>query len=431
MTISTTLTEHVLNKLEGAKRTTGALAAASTAVKNEALRNMAAALWEQRAGIIEANAADVADAQAAGQLQARIDRLLLNETRILQMMEGLEQVAELADPVGEVLDKNVLQNGLEITKLRVPMGVIAMIYESRPNVTVDATGLLIKTGNAIVLRGGREALRSNQALVAALRTGMQNAGLPIEAIQLIEMVDHASVDVLLEARGLVDLVIPRGGAGLIQRVVQNAKVPVIETGVGNCHVYVDKEADLAKAQPIVINAKTQRPSVCNAIETLLVHASVAANWLPQVARDLLARGVELRACAQSLAILKGANLAWQSGELLPATEEDWATEYLDFTLAVKVVGSLEEAMAHIAQYGSLHSEAIVTEDADAAETFLNGVDAAVVYHNASTRFTDGFEFGYGAEIGISTQKLHARGPMGLREMTSYKYVVRGEGQVRD
>lgn len=418
----------VTGQLRAAKEASRVLAKASTRAKNEALYRMADALWSARDAILSANAEDVAGAAAAGQTPSRMDRLRLTEDRLRQAMEGLQEVAELPDPVGEVIDSSERPNGISIQQIRVPMGVIAMIYESRPNVTVDGAGLCIKTGNAVVLRGSSESLGSNAALVAALRQGLADSGLPEDGVQLVDRPEHAAVDVLLRARGLVDLAVPRGGAGLIARVVQEATVPVIETGVGNCHVYVDADADLAMATAIIVNAKTERPSVCNAAETLLVHEAVAAIWLPEVVDELRRHGVEVRACERTRDILDACGA--QAG-VIPASESDWSTEFLDLILAVRVVASLDEALAHIASYGTQHSEVIVTGDAAAAERFLQEVDAAAVYHNASSRFTDGFEFGFGAEIGISTQKLHARGPMGLRELTSYKYVLRGNGQVRN
>ncbi|EPZ45138.1 hypothetical protein N007_10025 [Alicyclobacillus acidoterrestris ATCC 49025] len=420
------LETYVHQRLRRAKIASRSLATLSTDVKNMALAQMAQALWDAREAILTANREDVVAAQRAGQPAARIDRLLLTEDRIHQMMAGLRQVAELADPVGDRLEVIEHPNGMRMEKVRVPMGVVAMIYESRPNVTVDAAALCLKTGNAAVLRGGREAKSSNVAIVRALHQGLSECGIPSDAIQLIERVERDSVDWIIQAVGLVDLVIPRGGAGLIERVVRNARVPVIETGVGNCHVYVDAFADLAKARAIITNAKTQRPSVCNAAETLLVHQAVADAWLPDIVPALMDLGVEIRGCERARDILSAAGVE----RIRMADEADWATEYLDLILAVKVVDDLEDAIDHIRRYGTLHSEVIVTEDAVAAENFLSRVDAAVVYHNASSRFTDGFEFGFGAEIGISTQKLHARGPMGLREMTSYKYIVRGDGQVR-
>jgi glutamate-5-semialdehyde dehydrogenase len=421
------LQEAVLAKAAAAKRAAGILGTISTEEKNKALLAMAESMWDNRESIFAANEADVKEARESGVPEARIDRLALNEKRLQEMIGGLREVAQLSDPVGEVLEEIERPNGLSIHKVRVPFGVIAMIYESRPNVTVDAAGLAIKTGNAAVLRGGKEALRSNLALAEALRKGLQGTQVPADAVQLIDRTERESVDILIRAKGLVDLVIPRGGAGLIQRVLEKAIVPVIETGVGNCHVYVDAAADFDKATRIVLNAKTQRPSVCNAMETLLVHERAAKNWLPNIVYSLVERGVEVRGCQRTREFVSGAACM----ELPLATEEDYSTEYLDLILAIRVVSSLEEAIEHIAKYGTRHSEAIVTEDREAAEKFLAQVDAAAVYHNASTRFTDGFEFGFGAEIGISTQKLHARGPMGLREMTSYKYVVRGTGQIRE
>lgn len=424
------LAQTVTRQLQAAKQAAAVIGTAETQVKNDALERMADAIWAARLSVLQANADDVAAAQAAGQPAARVDRLTLTQERLQDILQGLRQVAQLPDPIGEVLETRLRPNGLRIEQVRVPMGVVAMIYESRPNVTVDGAGLCVKTGNAVVLRGSRESLRSNQALVTALREGLVAAGLPADAVQLVERVEHEAVDLLLQARGLVDLAIPRGGAGLIRRVVEQAKVPVIETGVGNCHVYVDAAADPKQATDIVINAKTQRPSVCNAAETLLVHTSVANEWLPTVIRQLQRSGVEVRGCPRTVGILSDAQTVPLSRPVTGATDEDWETEFLDLILAVRVVDSLEDAMAHIATYGTQHSEVIVTQDAVAAQTFLTRVDAAAVYHNASSRFTDGFEFGFGAEIGISTQKLHARGPMGLREMTSYKYLVHGAGQVR-
>ncbi|MDI9259649.1 glutamate-5-semialdehyde dehydrogenase [Alicyclobacillus sendaiensis] len=420
------LVESVRATLQAAQTAKRRLATAPTRVKNEALLHMADAIWARRSEILAANAADVDAAVRDGQPAARVDRLKLDEARLEQIIEGVREVEALPDPVGEEVERILRPNGLDIRKVRVPMGVIAMIYEARPNVTVDAAALAVKTGNVAVLRGGREALRSNQALVAAIHDGLRQAGLPEAAVSLVAHTDRDAVDVLIRARGLVDLAIPRGGAGLIRRVVENAAVPVIETGVGNCHVYVDRAANPEMATRIVVNAKTQRPSVCNAAETLLVHAEMAERWLPDAARALVARGVELRACPRAMDVLQRAGIS-----AVPAQEADWETEYLDLILAVRVVDTLEDAIAHIERYGTQHSEVIVTEDEDAARVFLASVDAAAVYHNASSRFTDGFEFGFGAEIGISTQKMHARGPMGLRELTSYKYVVYGHGQVRE
>lgn len=422
----TDLQEAVLQKARAAKRASRSLGILTTDDKNEALSAMADSLWQQRDAILAANRQDILQAREGGIPEAKIDRLLLNEKRLQDMTEGLRQIIALPDPIGETLEMIRRPNGLMIEKVLVPFGVIAMIYESRPNVTVDAAGLALKTGNAVLLRGGKEALQSNRALVAALQAGLQETRVPQEAIQLIDRIERETVDLLIRAKGLVDLAIPRGGAGLIQRVVENALVPVIETGVGNCHVYVDETADFAMATEIVLNSKTQRPSVCNATETLLVHEGIAKDFLPVMVRALADKGVEIRGCQRTMEIVERMDARLQA-----ATEEDWATEFLDLILAVKVVPDVEAAIEHIDRYGTKHSEAIVTENRQAADRFLAQVDAAAVYHNASTRFTDGFEFGFGAEIGISTQKLHARGPMGLRELTSYKYMIRGTGQIRE
>lgn len=413
--------QEVEMKLRKARQAAPKMARASTQLKNDALRAMASALIERRGYILEANQQDLRLARERKMSKALLDRLLLNEGRIEAMAEGLREVAELPDPVGEVIHGWKRPNGLEIRKVRVPIGVIGIIYEARPNVTVDAAALCIKAGNVVLLRGGSEAIESNKALTHVIATAATQAGLPEGAIQLVENTDRAAAVAMMKASGLLDLLIPRGGAGLIQTVVQNATVPVIETGVGNCHLYVDASADLKMAAELTMNAKTQRPSVCNAIETLLVHEAVAAEFLPEIARRLREAGVEIRGCERTRQWVPDA---------VPATEEDWYTEYLDLILAVKVVGSLEEAIAHINHYGSRHSEAIVTRDLESARRFAEEVDAAALYVNASTRFTDGFEFGFGAEIGISTQKLHARGPMGLEELTTYKYVVWGDGQIR-
>ncbi|MBH8603703.1 glutamate-5-semialdehyde dehydrogenase [Thermoactinomyces sp. CICC 10522] len=421
------LQRYVIEKTERAKQASRKLVLCTTEEKNEALLEMADTLWRERERILMANQKDIQAARAAGTPEGKLDRLRLNESRLLEMIEGLRQIVELDDPVGEVLETFQRPNGLKVEKVRVPFGVIAMVYESRPNVTVDAAGLALKTGNAVVLRGGKEALRSNHALIEALTKGLRQSNVPPEAIQFIDRPERETVDFLIRAKNTVDLAIPRGGAGLIQRVIQNALVPVIETGVGNCHVYVHQAADPERATRIVVNAKTGRPSVCNSIETVLVDEAIAPVWLPQASRDLAEKGVELRGCEKTCEILRHT----PGLKLVPASEADYATEFLDLTLAVKVVSGLEEAVAHIEKFGTRHSEAIVTEDNEAAKAFLAQVDAAAVYHNASTRFTDGFEFGYGAEIGISTQKLHARGPMGLKELTSYKYRIRGTGQVRE
>ncbi len=397
------------------------LAGVSTAVKNTALEAMAEALCAHEPEILAANAEDVSAAQERGTAGAMIDRLTLTPARIAAMADGLRQIASLPDPVGEILEGWRRPNGLEIQRVRVPMGVIGVIYESRPNVTADAAGLCLKAGNACLLRGGSEALRSNAAIARRLAEAGERAGLPPNSLQLIESPDRETARALMRLNGLVDLLIPRGGAGLIQSVLENATVPVIETGTGNCHTYVDPTADLDAALEIIVNAKCSRPSVCNAMETLLVHEVIADEFLPMVEERLAAQGVELRGCPRACEYLSSA---------IPATEEDWKTEYLALILAVRVVDSLDEAIAHINAYGTRHSEAILTEDYSAAQRFLREVDAACVYVNASTRFTDGYEFGFGAEVGISNQKLHARGPMGLRELTTHKYLIRGSGQIR-
>ena len=412
---------EVEDKGRAAKAAARTLAAAGTDAKNAALTAMAEALGRHQDAIVDANARDLAAARDKGMTPHLVERLTLNAKRVAEMAQGLQQVAALPDPIGAVLSGWRRPNGLQITKTRVPLGVIGIIYESRPNVTVDAAALCLKSGNAALLRGGSEAIYSNIALANVLQNALESAGLPRTAIQLIENTDRAAARRLMTLNGLVDCLIPRGGASLIKTVVENATVPVIETGTGNCHVYVDKDADFAMAVGIVLNAKVQRPSVCNSAETLLVHEGVAAAFLPLVGQKLAEAGVELRADDPARRYLPSA---------ASAAEEDWYTEYNALVLAVKVVGSLEEAVDHINTYGTQHSEAIVTGDYAAAQAFTDGIDCAAVYVNASTRFTDGFEFGFGAEIGISNQKLHARGPMGLEELTTYKYIVRGSGQIR-
>ncbi|GAA2671781.1 MULTISPECIES: glutamate-5-semialdehyde dehydrogenase [Actinosynnema] len=387
--------------------------------KDAALLEMASALRARASEVLEANAKDVESGRAGGTPENILDRLTLTEARIEGVAAGLETVAGLADPVGEVLRGSNLPNGLELRQVRVPMGVVGMIYEARPNVTVDAAGLALKSGNAALLRGSSSAEHSNAALVAILRDALESTGLPADAVQLLPSHDRASVTHLITARGLVDLVIPRGGSGLINAVVQQATVPAIETGVGNCHVYVDAAADLDSAERIVLNSKTRRTSVCNAAESLLVHADVAAEFVPRITAALQAAGVTVHG---------GEGFAGEG--VVAAADEDWDTEYLSMDIAARVVGSLDEAVAHIAAHGSGHTEAIVTDDVRAARLFTKRVDAAAVMVNASTAFTDGGEFGMGAEIGISTQKLHARGPMGLAELTSSKWLVWGEGHIR-
>lgn len=412
--------ELVRRQAERGKAASRQVALLSTDQKNAALTAMAAALRAHAPAILTANAADVERARAAGTASHLIDRLLLNAKRLEDMAVGIEAVAALPDPVGEVIERAVRPNGLRVERVRVPIGLIAVIYEARPNVTSDVAALCLKAGNAVLLRGGSDAYASSRAIVDALRGAIAPIVDP-DAIQLVESTDRQGVLALLTLNGLVDLAIPRGGADLIATVVRTATVPTIETGVGNCHVYVEATADEQMALDITINAKCSRPSVCNAAETLLIDRAIAPRLLPRLGAALRERGVELRVDDEARGIL---------GYGTPASEADWATEFLDLILAVRVVDGLDAALAHIARYGSSHSEAIVTRDAAAAERFLREVDAAAVYVNASTRFTDGFEMGLGAEIGISTQKMHARGPMGLRELCSYKWLVRGTGQVR-
>ncbi len=413
--------ELVKAKAQAAKQAAAKLAVTSTAVKNAALLAMAAALEAQQSEILAANERDMTAAAAKGMKSSMLDRLKLTAERISGMADGLRQVAGLADPVGNVIDGKTLPNGLHITKIRVPLGVIGIIYEARPNVTADAAGLCLKSGNAVILKGGSEAMESNKTVAAILAQAAEGAGIPAGSIQFIDTSDRQAVQDLIHMNGLVDVVIPRGGAGLIQAVVRNASVPVIETGAGVCHTYVDKDANVEMAMKIAFNAKVQRPSVCNAMETLLVHKDIADKFLPMMLMMYNSSAVEIRG---DKAVQE------YSGQVHPATEEDWSTEYGDLRLSVKIVDSIEKAMAHIAKYGTGHSECIVTDNYQAAQLFQYTVDAAAVYVNASTRFTDGNEFGFGAEIGISTQKLHARGPMALPELTSTKYLINGNGQVR-
>ncbi|KIL40045.1 gamma-glutamyl phosphate reductase [Gordoniibacillus kamchatkensis] len=412
---------EVIQKATLARNAAPQLAALSTGRKNEALHRMADALLQHAPSLIDANAADLARGRETGLSVSLLDRLALNEKRIEAMAEGLRLIAGLPDPVGESLQSFSRPNGLRIEKVRVPLGVIGIIYEARPNVTVDAAGLCFKTGNAVVLRGGSAALESNKRIAAILHEALQALGLPADVVQVIESTDRASADEMLKLNGYIDVLIPRGGASLIQNVVKNATVPVIETGAGICHTYIDDSANPEMAQNIALNAKVQRPSVCNAMETLLVHEAYAERELARLAAAFRAANVELRGCSRTLALVP---------DMKPAADSDWDTEYNDYILNVRVVAGLDEALAHISAHGTKHSECIVTENDEHAVRFLNEVDAAAVYHNASTRFTDGFEFGFGAEIGISTQKLHARGPMGLPELTSYKYKIAGSGQIR-
>ncbi|HYW97327.1 MAG TPA: glutamate-5-semialdehyde dehydrogenase [Bacteroidales bacterium] len=414
--------EELIQKGKNAKKASYILSNASSVAKDNALLTAAKNLVTQSATILQANSKDLENAGQNGLKGAIIDRLRLTEERIAGIAEGLTQLAALDDPVGEVESMWKRPNGLMIGKKRVPIGVIGMIYEARPNVTVDVFGLCIKTGNVTILRGGKEAFNSNNALVEILRSSLQEAGLPGDAVQLVQDTTRDSAVAMMKLNDYLDLLIPRGGAGLIQTVVMNSTVPVIETGVGHCHVYIDEWADKTKAVQITYNSKTHRPGVCNAAESLLIHEKVMAEYLPVIYEWLSKKNVEIRGDEKVCALLPDAR---------PATEEDWSTEYLDYIMSARVVTSAEEAIQHINKYGSGHSEAIVTENYTNAQKFLNEVDAAAVYVNASTRFTDGFEFGFGAEIGISTQKLHARGPMGLKELTSTKYVIYGDGQIRE
>ena len=413
--------QEIHAQAEAAKAASYRLAVLRTDERNAALSAMADALISHTDEILHENAADVEEASHAGTRASYLDRLRLDEERVAGMAEGLRLTAALPDPLGGE-DYSVRRpNGLEIRRMRVPLGVVGMIYEARPNVTSDAIGLCLKSGNAVLLRGGSDALRSNRIIADVLSRAAYSAGIPTGAIQLLAMKERVAVDVMTHLTGLLDVIIPRGGAGLIRRIVESSRVPVIETGAGVCHIYVDRAADTAMALRIVENAKVSRPSVCNAAETLLVHESIAAEFLPQMATLLCADGVELRGCANTCRILP--NIA-------AATEEDWSTEYGDLILSIRIVEDLDAAVAHINRYNTGHSETIVTNDIRTAHDFQQRVDASTVYVNASTRFTDGFEFGFGAEIGISTQKLHVRGPMGLDALTSTKYLVYGEGQIR-
>lgn len=402
-----------------------ALAIAPAAAIDAALEAMAKELLAAQGDILAANSADVATARANGQTAALVDRLTLNPERLAKAAAGLREVAALRNPLGEVLREWTQPNGLRIAKVRVPLGVIGFIYESRPNVTVDAAGLCLKSGNAVILRGGSEALHSNTAIAAALSRGLAAAGLPAAAVQLIPVTDRDTVRLLGEAVGVVDLLIPRGGKGLIEAVVKSARIPVIKHYDGICAVYVDSSADFTMAEDLVVNSKVSRPGVCNAAETLLVHRQIADVFLPRIGRTLAGKGVQLRADPDALEILLRDGVGASA-----ASEHDFRTEFLDLIMAVKVVDNVDAAIEHIETHGSHHTDTIVTTDSSAAEKFLAGVDSAVVLWNASTRFNDGHQFGFGAEIGISTDKIHARGPMGLEELTSYKYVVRGAGQVR-
>ncbi|QGU96680.1 glutamate-5-semialdehyde dehydrogenase [Clostridium bovifaecis] len=416
------INEYVIEKASIAKAAARKMAIIDTLTKNKSLIAMADALLQNTDVILKANEVDMENGRKKGLSPSLLDRLLLDTKRVEAMANGLKEVAALDDPIGEVIRMWKRPNNLKVGQIRVPLGVIGIIYEARPNVTVDAAALCIKSGNSVILRGGSEAINSNLAITKIISEAAESAGLPKGTINLIENTDREAVNVLMKLNEYIDVLIPRGGAGLINTVVKNATVPVIETGVGICHIYVDDSADLINAIDIIVNAKTQRPAVCNAMETLLVNKNIAKEFLPKLSKKLLSLNVELRGCPIVQSIIKDAK---------PATEQDWATEYLDLILSIKVVDSLDEALDHIYKYGTKHSEAILTNNYSNSQRFLNEVDAAAVYVNASTRFTDGGALGFGAEIGISTQKLHARGPMGLKELTSSKYIIYGEGQIRE
>ncbi|MFJ8528167.1 glutamate-5-semialdehyde dehydrogenase [Bacillus sp. NPDC094106] len=412
---------EVLAKGQKAKKIAGELVTKSTNEKNKALEAVAEQLIEETAYILEENKRDIEQGKAKGMPASLLDRLMLNEQRIIDMTEGIRQLIDLRDPVGECVAAWERQNGLSIREMRVPLGVVGMIYEARPNVTVDAATICLKTGNAVILRGSSSAIYSNKAIVAVIHRALKQTSLPPESVQLIEDTSRDSAKQLFTLNEYLDVLIPRGGKQLIDTVVREASVPVLETGAGNCHIFIDETADKQMAFDIIVNAKTQRPSVCNAIETIILHENWAQRFGTELFSFLKERGVELRGDKKVLAI---------DSSLVPASEEDWETEFLSLTLAVRIVSSVEEAIRHINAYGSMHSEAIITENEENVSKFFMSVDAAALYHNASTRFTDGFEFGFGAEIGISTQKLHVRGPMGLSALTSTKYVIRGNGQIR-
>jgi glutamate-5-semialdehyde dehydrogenase len=413
--------EELDNKGKLARVASRLLEKASIDSKNHALMEAASLLLEKRAVILKANNLDIQSAKNSGIKGAFLERLELSDNKIEIMAEGLKSLALLEDPIGEVTWMKKRPNGLMIGQKRVPLGVIGIIYESRPNVTVDVFGLCLKTSNAVILRGGKEAIESNKAIVSVLKQSLKNSELPVDAVQLIEDTSRDSALGMMKLHKYLDVLIPRGGAELIQSVVENSTVPVIETGVGNCHVYVDEKADQEMALAVVVNAKTNRPGVCNAAESLLIHESIANEFLPKIGKAFVEKNVEIRGDDTVIRLLPNA---------IKANEEDWGREYLDMIISVKLVKSLDEAISHINQYGTRHSEAIITNDYSNAQKFLDEIDAAAVYVNASTRFTDGYEFGFGAEVGISTQKLHARGPMGLKELTTIKYVIYGNGQIR-
>ena len=427
MTTTAISKQQLIEMGQAAQAASRQLARHSTKARNRALINIAEALETDQSAVLEANQRDYQEAQAGGMDPAMLDRLLLTPERLIATAQEVRTVATLPDPVGQIIETTTRPNGLVMEKRRVPLGVIGSIYESRPNVTVDIASLCLKSGNACLLRGGKESLGSNTALVALIHQALTQAGLPPEAVQFVDNPDRALVDTMLSMKKYINLLVPRGGSGLVSFVGEHATMPVVTGGVGVCHTYIDLAADLTKARQIVFNAKVQRPTVCNALDTVLLHAEVAPTCLLALAEELSKAGVELRCDHRSMSILGPSH----GLQVVPATEEDWGQEFLSLVAAVKVVDSLDEALEHIESYGSGHSEAIVTEDSSSAERFLNEVDAAAVYVNASTRFTDGSQFGLGAEVGISTQKFHARGPMGLAELTSYKWVIRGTGQIRE
>jgi len=414
--------EEVLKQAKLAKEASLKTATVSTEVKNKALFNIAEGLINRTEDILKANEKDIKKAKEEDLSKAFLDRLSLNEKRIKGIADGLKEVAKLDDPIGDILEMKRRPNGLQIGKMRVPLGVIGIIYEARPNVTVDAAALCLKSGNTVILRGGSNAFNSNQILTEIIQENVEKAGMPAGTVQLIQTTDRAGVKEMLTLNNYLDLLIPRGGAELINRVVNESKIPVIQTGVGNCHIFVDESADIKRAAEIIVNAKTSRPAVCNAAESLLVHRNKAEEFIPKVAKVLSEHNVEIRGDETAVRI---------ENSIKKADDSDWGTEYLDYIISLKVVDSVDHAIEHINKYGTKHSEAIVTENYTNAQQFLNEVDAAAVYVNASTRFTDGNQFGLGAEIGISTQKMHARGPMGLNELTSTKFVIYGQGQIRE
>lgn len=413
--------EDIVNKARDTKAASQVLASASTAQKDAFLKSLVKHLDSDRGYILSENKKDMKNGKEAGMAGPLLDRLMLDDRRIDGMIKSIEQIIELSDPIGQVTCMNRMPNGLLIGQMRVPLGVIGIIYEARPNVTVDASSLCIKSGNAVILRGGSEAINSNVSLVCSIKKALVEAGLPEGCVSVVEDTSREAVNRLMKMNEYIDVLIPRGGAGLIKATIENSTIPVIQTGVGNCHVYVDSFADLDMAEKIVINAKVSRPGVCNAAEKLLVHKDAADAFIPRIIESLRKNGVQIKGCERTRKIVN---------DVIPAEEDDWYREYLDYIIAVKIVDSVDEAISHVNKYGTRHSEAIVTENYSNAQKFLSSVDAAAVYVNASTRFTDGFEFGLGAEIGISTQKMHARGPMGLKELTSTKYIIYGSGQTR-